>query len=369
MTAPALVAAFHLTRAGRGVGGAPGGPGGPGGPGAPGLQGAPTDRAPLVDARSGLPLDVDAYSRMKHGDARAARDLADAVADALLVQQPALVTDPAPLALPVAYLAVRPACWYLAARVLDRLDAERARHGHAPGRVVRVAKDSVTRTDYAASSAADRRAEMDRIGFRLTQDVAGCQLVVVDDVRVTGLAEATVLAALADAGAVRTVVAYVATVDDALRADPAVEAELNHATVRSVADMADVVRAGDFVLTIRFLKRLLGAPAAERAAFLDACPPALVAQMHAGCVATGPEFCAGYADGVADLVARRGPGQEAGRGASDGADVEDPDAVHPDAVHPDAVHPDAVHPDAVHPDAVHPDAVHPDAVHTVPAGA
>jgi hypothetical protein len=277
---PVLVAAHHLSR------------------GTAGQQGE------LVDVRSGTTFDTDAYSRMKHGDLRAADDLADAVADALLAETPFLVTDPATLALPVAYLAVRPACWYLATRVLHRLDTERARRGHAPGRVVRVAKDSVTRTDYAAASAADRLAEMQRIGFRLTEDVAGSQLVVVDDVRVTGLAEATMLAALAGSGATRTVVAYVATVDDALRADPAVEADLNHASVRAVADMAGTVQLGDFALTIRFLKRLLSAPGADRAAFLDVCPPSLVAEMHAGCVASGTEFCAGYADGVADLAAR-----------------------------------------------------------------
>ncbi|MFC8596848.1 phosphoribosyltransferase family protein [Isoptericola sp. NPDC057191] len=249
-------------------------------------------------------LDLDAYSRMKHGDLRATGILAKALAAALVDQVPTLVSDDAVPILPVAYKAVRPACWFLARAVLDDLDARRAAAGLPAGRIVRVAKDAVTTTDYATASAAERSAELGRIGFRLDEDVDGAQLVVIDDVRVTGSAETSILAALDAARPQKVVLAYVAVVEGGLAADPAVEAALNHHVVRSPADLAGAVRRGDFVLTIRFLKRLLQAPADERAAFLDSCPPALLHEVLDGAAATGDEFCMAFAGALGDVRAR-----------------------------------------------------------------
>ncbi|WP_345295894.1 phosphoribosyltransferase family protein, partial [Luteimicrobium xylanilyticum] len=265
-------------------------------------------RDDLRDAATGAPFDVRTYSRMKHGDLDATTALGRALGRELLARVPALATDPAPVVLPVAYLAVPPACLLLARAALDVVDGARAAHGLEPGRVVRVAKGSVTRTDYAGASAEARRAELASIGFRLDEDLGGARVVLVDDVRVTGLAEQTLLDVLARDGAGRpaeVVTAYVAVCEPGLAADPSVEAVLNHAAARSVADLADAVRAGRFALTIRFLKRLLGAPDAEREEFLDACDAALLAELVDDARATGPAFCAGYADGLAAVDARR----------------------------------------------------------------
>ncbi|PJI95103.1 phosphoribosyltransferase family protein [Luteimicrobium subarcticum] len=252
-------------------------------------------------------FDARTYSWAKHGDLDAVDVLGAELAAELARRVPALVEDPAPPVLPVAYLAVPPACLLLARRVLADLDAVRVARGLPPGRVVRVEKDSVTHTDYATASQQARRAELAGIGFRLTEDVSDGQVVVVDDIRVTGLAEVAVLRALDAAGVApeRCVVAYVAVADRGLAADPGVEARLNHAAVTSVADLAPVVGRGRFALTIRFLKRLLGAPGPERAAFLAACPPPLLDQVLDGARATGDAFCATYAAGLADVAAER----------------------------------------------------------------
>lgn len=253
---------------------------------------------------SGTGFDARTYSLMKHGAARATSSLGTELAHRLLHEEPSLVEDPAPLVLPVAFVAVPPACWFLAEAVLGVLGPLRAARGYTPGRVAQVVKDSVTMTNYASASAASRRAEMDRIGFRLTADVVGAQVLVVDDVRVTGLAERRMLRALDGAGAARTVVAYVAVVDDALAQDPAVESVLNTAEVDSVVRMVPHLEAGDLHLTIRFLRAVLGASVAEREAVLAACPPAVLAAMLAGARATGAAFCASYPEGVRDLEAR-----------------------------------------------------------------
>ncbi|NHN56251.1 hypothetical protein G9U51_10740 [Calidifontibacter sp. DB0510] len=250
------------------------------------------------DAEGG-PFEVATYSWMKHGDVRAADVFAARLAARLIAAVPSLVTDSAPLVLPVAWLAVPPSCHVLAERVLARLDDARFGHGNAPGRIVQVHKDSVTHTDYATASQADRAAELSRIGFALSEPVDGAQVVLIDDVRVTGMAEATILRALADSAPARVVTAYVAVCTPELAASPHVESALNHAAVASILDLVPVVQRGDFRLTIRFLKRALAS--ASLPAFVAAVPRALVEQMYAGALATGPDFVAGYPTGVATL--------------------------------------------------------------------
>lgn len=251
-----------------------------------------------VDARTGRPFDARTYSLMKHGDLPAMHRLADEVAETLVAQCPWLLADPRPVILPVAYLVAPPACRYLADRIADRMN-ERRSTGPA-ARVMHVHKDSVTHIDYAASSAQDRRNDLASIGFRLTAPVRDAVAIVVDDVRVTGLAEQVMVDLLQDSGVGQIVTAYVATCDEQLAADPSIEAALNHAQVRSIHDMLPSVLRGDFVPTIRFLKRLLADP--DAAAFLAECPSELVQRFRADAEATGAQFLAGYPAGTAALV-------------------------------------------------------------------
>ena len=254
-----------------------------------------------VRTSDGAPFDTDTYSRMKHGDADAIRALGDLLADALIEQCPHLITDDAVPTLPVAYLAVRPSCWFLADAVLDRLNAERADRGLPGGRIVQVHKDSVTHTDYAASTQAEREAELARIGFVLAEPIDSTHCVVIDDVRVTGLAERTVLTALEAADPKSLVTGYVAICEPELAASPHVESALNHASITSILQMVPAAQAGRFHLTIRFLKRALASPELEP--FLAQVPQALVQEMCDGAVATGEIFMAGYPDGMATLRA------------------------------------------------------------------
>lgn len=256
-----------------------------------------------VDARTGADFDTRTYSLMKHGDLPSTHRLADGLAEALIAQVPSLLTEQRPVILPVAYLVAPPACRYLADRIAERLTVARRVSGTvAPeARVIHVRKDSVTHIDYAASSAQDRRNDLASIGFRLTGPVRDAVAVIVDDVRVTGLAEQVMVDLLQDNGVGQIVTAYVATCDEQLAADPSVEAALNHAQVASIHDMLPSVRRGDFVPTIRFLKRMLADP--DVADFLAACPPELVERFRADAEATGADFLAGYPAGTAALFA------------------------------------------------------------------
>lgn len=250
-------------------------------------------------------LDLGLYSRMKHGDLDATRALALPLARRLLEVAPELGTSEAPVLLPVAYMSVRPACWFLARAVADTIDQARADRGLPRARLIHVVKNAVTATDYATASAAQRAAELAAIRFQLVDDVRGAHLVVVDDVRVTGAAERTILAPLMAGGPQSAHVAYLATVTGVLAADPAVEAHLNHAAVNSVTDLIPALRRGDFALTIRFLKRLLAATPAERAAFLSVCSPQLLDELADGVATSGPALAVGFQVAIGDIDAAR----------------------------------------------------------------
>lgn len=248
-------------------------------------------------------LDLVAYSQMKHGDAVALRAFGTRLGHDVVARVPELVDDPAQVLLPVAYLAVRPACWYLARHVLEVVNGARGAAGHAPGRIIHVRKDAVTARDYSTSGAADRARELASIGFTVHDDLDGAQLLVVDDVRVTGAAEETVFAALdrAPGRPVRSVAAYVAVVEGAAATDPRVESRLNSTAARTLDDLRGIAREDGMHVTIRMLKRVLGAPQDERRRFLADCPASLREEMRSGALATGPAFLASYPDGVADL--------------------------------------------------------------------
>lgn len=249
--------------------------------------------------RDGQDFDRDTYSRMKHGDTAAITALGTKLGQMLIQQVPTLVTDPTEVVLPVAFMTVPPSCYYLSVVVADLINQHRLRLGHAPARIIRIAKDSVTQTDYAASSMAEREAEMQRIDFALDEPITGLHVVLVDDVRVTGLAERTALEAMAHETPSSMTVAYVAVVEGTLQGSPHVEAALNHATVTSIMDMLPAIQRGDFALTIRFLKRCLKSDPETLGAFLRECPLMLLNHMHDGALSSGSEFVKANRESIA----------------------------------------------------------------------
>lgn len=269
-----------------------------------------------TDVTGGV-LDADAYSRMKHGDTVSTSAYGAALAQLLITDDPGLVTTTAPVLLPVAYRHVPPACYHLAQAVAGHLSTRRTQRGRSAARVVKIEKNSVTKTDYATATQAARAAELASLSFMLTEPVHGAHLVLVDDVRVTGSSESAALSALEGAGFAQLTTVYIATLHESLAAYPQIESVINHASVTTVMDMAEQIRSGNFALTIRFLKRALTDP--QLPALLELCDTTLVTQMLDGARASGAAFQEDYAAGIAviarALAERQDPGAREAVGA------------------------------------------------------
>ncbi|MDR2254396.1 MAG: phosphoribosyltransferase family protein [Arthrobacter sp.] len=256
-------------------------------------------------------LPVQDYSRMKHGDLPATHALADRLSEDLLAAFPVLSDPSQRISLPVAYVAVFPASGHVALRVAERLRAARSgapavwSEGDAGVRWVRIAKDAVTTIDYASSGEQARREQMARLGFSLDTPVDGDVVLLVDDVRITGLAEDTAVAALLEASApARLITAYIAEAGPRLRRDPSVELRLNQAAIREPEQLLPAMRNGAFALTIRYLKWFLASPGAERLA--GELPADVASEMLDGAVASGFEAEPLYSRGLAALRQRVG---------------------------------------------------------------
>lgn len=245
-----------------------------------------------------------AYSLMKHGDGASIELFGSRLGRMLLAEHASVVLTDAVPVFPVAYLAVPPACWYLSAAALAVVNLERASRGLAPGRLLHVRKDSVTTTDYATATAGQRQAELAGIGFEVGESLIGCAAVVVDDVRVTGAAEQTIVQVLRAANPKVILPAYVAVCAPELAAAPHVERVLNHVAVTSPLDLLPAIEADRFCLTIRFLKFALAST--DLAEFVTRCPQPVLLAMYDGALATGASFADAYAPGMATLRGQLG---------------------------------------------------------------
>lgn len=236
----------------------------------------------------GYPLDRDSYSYMKHGSVG---DIEDFGLDliALVKGQLTFIGHDAKVTLPVAYQHVKPACWYLAEELRKHLvnwgvDAE----------IVKISKSSVTIGDYAGGTAEDRAKEMGRIQFTLDGSVEDTNVILVDDIKITGLAERTAVEAIMKGHPRSISPIYVADIDPVLAQNPGVEKTLNHWAVDTILDMVPYIQNDEFVLTIRFLKRVLGSDEDTVAQFSKAIGPRWCDEFIKGAEGTGPEFVASY---------------------------------------------------------------------------
>lgn len=254
----------------------------------------------FVNEGDGSTFDAAAYSRMKYGDADAARQFGKTLAEVLVAAHPDVLCDEIPPDFLVAYKSVPPACYYLSQYCLDRINLKRAYARREPGRLLQVYKSRVAASNYALASQEARQQELDTISFTLEgRSLLGKHLVLVDDVRITGAAERKILEVILPATPRRLTLLYLAGFRENL--PPQIEDRLNTAATGGLAEIAAFIQTECFDLNIRTLKRILSAQPVELADFLSGLSARMLEQLLRSTLATGTEFTARYDAGCQTL--------------------------------------------------------------------
>lgn len=250
------------------------------------------------------------YSRFKYGDADSAEHYAGGLSQRLWdsgllawADRPVITTAP--------YKFLPTASYELARHVQDHLN-ERRPAGSDPVEIVPLQMHHVDAGNYSAQGYDERQQIMDEAGLHLgAGDVAGRQVVLIDDAVVSGTAESRAVGVLTAAGAKSVVGAYALEVDRASAlAAPEVEDQLNHAFVRDLDTLLEIYTAASAVLNIRTVKYVLNwhdLDAVER--FFTQLPEPHLIGFHKAVLQTGDAFAQSYpaaVDRLHSVVTRRG---------------------------------------------------------------
>jgi hypothetical protein len=216
-----------------------------------------------VDENCSLLFSAACYSRYKYGSVMATDAFARALGTALGDRHPELIRTPRLLMASSPYSYVPTAATGLARRLRPILNAARARHGLAPAPLMKVDRISTSAGDYGRLSALarDRHMAANVLSFRRfrSDQARGAHLIVVDDVKVTGAHQRCLMRASETLPLDAQTFLYVAafTGSPGKYVDPILEDALNHAAVKTLGDLAGIVRAADFAWNVRACKFLL----------------------------------------------------------------------------------------------------------------
>jgi phosphoribosyl transferase-like protein len=231
-------------------------------------------------------LDLAAFSRFKHGAVAPAWLFAGQILDRLEVLTPDTLSANRLVVTGSCFKYVPLASVTLARSLAHLLNRRRAALMEPPVSQTQLYRAQLIEGDYSTMSLSQRRRFIDQDVIRVDPEVlAGAEVLVVDDVRITGFHEGRIAALLNDVGVAEATFAYWAVIDGS--SDPVLEKRLNTTAIRDLDSMAELVAAGDFALNSRVCKLILSAPAPELAAFLGRLPVDVLAELVAGMECNG----------------------------------------------------------------------------------
>lgn len=253
-------------------------------------------------SEAGSALDAAAYSRYKYGSRAAVAGFAETVAELAVAKLPGLlaasvtVTAPAARAVPIG-------ADLLADGVLRAVNHTRAGRGVGPAVRAKLHRFAVPADDYGAKNEAGRRALLaaERISG-IPGLFAGRDVVIVDDLWVTGASAEVTVDAVARYGPRSVTYLVIATVEPGYAARrPEVEFDLNHAAVDSLDALGELCRSDRVTVNQRFCKFVLRQPPETLAAWLPGVPDATAWQLYASVLAEGFRLEPGFA-GAARVI-------------------------------------------------------------------
>lgn len=215
-----------------------------------------------IDDAQAIPFSVGDYSRFKYGDSQIAKRFGASLAHAFLAAHPEIARLPAINLFSSPYQFIPTATYPLAYSFLEELNFYRLKQGLPAAKFSRIFRHTTYTQDYGQMSAAMRReligADLFNFeGIRSSDEF----LILIDDILITGSHEYVVGKALQQAGYSNPhrYLYFAELINKAI--DPAIENELNYASVHSYIDFKAILISPDFQFNTRNVKYMLGLPA------------------------------------------------------------------------------------------------------------
>lgn len=228
------------------------------------------------------------YSRYKYGSVAMIEGFGAELATLALAAVPGILSEPVTITAP-ASRSVPIGADLLADRVLAGVNLARIAAELEPAVRAKLHRHTLPSGDYGGQSAAERRASLasERISL-IPGLITGRHVVVVDDLWVTGAsAEVTIAAVNRHQPRSLTYVLIGRVEPDYAAAHPQVERELNHAKVRDLGTLGEMLLTEPVAITQRLCKFALSWPGEVLRNFLANMQEKFVWQLYAAILADG----------------------------------------------------------------------------------
>lgn len=218
--------------------------------------------------------DLREYSGFKYGEGSSARKYGQRLGEMVLARHSEALTSDEVYVASSAFRVAPPASQGLVAPFVDSVRssaAEQATNVHL--RTFTIGKSRLATDGYADMSFEERRATLQSDLILPTgMDFEGRTVVMLDDIRVTGLREEALQGLFTERGAVQTIFGYVLNVENGRRF-PKIEGALNRTAVKNLDDVIGLACQPGFIPNVRTCKFIAarGTEAIER--FCRSVPP------------------------------------------------------------------------------------------------
>lgn len=214
---------------------------------------------------------ADDYSRFKFGDEQVAkkfgRDLAegfirDFLTDNLITEQIVVISSP--------YCFIPTATFAMKNHFVYRLNHWLAEHGHAVVEEAKVHRTITYKEDYGELSAEDRIKLIGNDSFHIDKDFLKDKvLFFLDDIKITGSHERMILKMVKEYDLKNEI--YMLYFAELVNKDihPSIENFLNYHKVKSIFDLDDIIKSGNFCFNTRIVKYILNCNFSSFSIFLE----------------------------------------------------------------------------------------------------
>ena len=231
------------------------------------------------------------YSLLKYGSAAAAVSWGEELANYVLVHLPEVMHEVGPVVTASAFHRVPTAAFAVARAMQTRVNGHRLVQALGPLEHARIAREAVYAGEYETLDTRSRQSVLADMRLQYQGPaLAGRHVVVVDDVRVSGMHELVLAELLQREGPAAIHFVYLVEVHHALGAsEPTIEQELNNAAVGSLEALRTLLLSEPTLLNARVVKRILLWPRSPQQldALLGELPDSLLSRLYKAALADG----------------------------------------------------------------------------------